>query len=169
MTPPTHLIGFALSRISVDMGASTARSPTNGGGKCIPCFSNQSLTVTYRFITPIFLHAGLIHIALNMLVQLTAAAEVRIRPNIQRTDCLCVSDRERDGIWWLLHIVFRSGDIRVSEITWPLYMCLLFLSNVLGGNFSLVGVPSVGASGAIFGTLAVRSDTNQGCPMAYLF
>jgi len=27
--------------------------------------------------------------------------------------------------------------------------------NVLGGNFSLVGVPSVGASGAIFGTLAV--------------
>jgi membrane associated rhomboid family serine protease len=28
-------------------------------------------------------------------------------------------------------------------------------SNVLGGNFSLVGVPSVGASGAIFGTIAV--------------
>ena len=28
-------------------------------------------------------------------------------------------------------------------------------SNVLGGNFSLVGVPSVGASGAIFGTVAV--------------
>jgi hypothetical protein len=26
---------------------------------------------------------------------------------------------------------------------------------VLGGNFSLVGVPSVGASGAIFGTSAV--------------
>lgn len=29
------------------------------------------------------------------------------------------------------------------------------VSNVLGGNFSLVGVPSVGASGAIFGTVAV--------------
>lgn len=28
-------------------------------------------------------------------------------------------------------------------------------SNVLGGNFALVGVPSVGASGAIFGTTAV--------------
>jgi membrane associated rhomboid family serine protease len=82
MTLPTHLIGFALSKIFVDMGASTARNPTNGGGKYIPCFRNQSLTVTYRFITPIFLHAGLIHIALNMLAQLTAAAEVRTRPTI---------------------------------------------------------------------------------------
>jgi membrane associated rhomboid family serine protease len=27
--------------------------------------------------------------------------------------------------------------------------------NVLGGNFALVGAPSIGASGAIFGTLAV--------------
>jgi membrane associated rhomboid family serine protease len=32
------------------------------------------------------------------------------------------------------------------------------LRNVLGGNFSLVGVPSLGASGAIFGTAAVRSS-----------
>lgn len=31
--------------------------------------------------------------------------------------------------------------------------------NILGGNFSLVGVPSVGASGAIFGTVAVRLIT----------
>lgn len=29
--------------------------------------------------------------------------------------------------------------------------------NVLGGNFALVGAPSVGASGAIFGTVAVRT------------
>lgn len=28
-------------------------------------------------------------------------------------------------------------------------------SNVLGGNFALVASPSVGASGAIFGTVAV--------------
>lgn len=43
-------------------------------------------------------------------------------------------------------------------------------SNVLGGNFSLVGIPSVGASGAIFSSVAVchlgfssvrlRSDTS---------
>jgi len=31
----------------------------------------------------------------------------------------------------------------------------LRFSNILGGNFSLVGMPSVGASGAIFGTIAV--------------
>ena len=96
MTLPTRLIGFAQSRTFVDMGASTARSPTNGGGKYTPYSSDRSLTVTYRFITPIFLHAGLIHIALNMLAQLTAAAEVRTRSNIpetyQYTDCLCVSD-----------------------------------------------------------------------------
>lgn len=29
-----------------------------------------------RFITPIFLHAGLIHFLLNMLAQLTASAQV---------------------------------------------------------------------------------------------
>ncbi len=32
---------------------------------------------------------------------------------------------------------------------------LIYRSNVLGGNFALVGAPSVGASGAIFGTVAV--------------
>ena len=32
----------------------------------------------------------------------------------------------------------------------------LVRSNVLGGNFALVASPSVGASGAIFGTVAVR-------------
>jgi len=35
------------------------------------------------------------------------------------------------------------------------YFAAGIFGNVLGGNFSLVGVPSVGASGAIFGTLAV--------------
>jgi len=36
-----------------------------------------------------------------------------------------------------------------------LYFAAGTFGNVLGGNFSLVGVPSVGASGAIFGTVAV--------------
>jgi membrane associated rhomboid family serine protease len=30
----------------------------------------------HRFITPVFLHAGIIHFVLNMLAQLTASAEV---------------------------------------------------------------------------------------------
>jgi len=42
----------------------------------------------------------------------------------------------------------------VSPMTGLLYSP--FFRNVLGGNFSLVGIPSVGASGAIFGTVAVR-------------
>jgi hypothetical protein len=35
------------------------------------------------------------------------------------------------------------------------YMAAGIFGNVLGGNFALVGAPSVGASGAIFGTIAV--------------
>ncbi|KAG6883269.1 hypothetical protein C0992_009237 [Termitomyces sp. T32_za158] len=35
------------------------------------------------------------------------------------------------------------------------YFAAGIFGNILGGNFSLVGLPSVGASGAIFGTLAV--------------
>jgi len=36
------------------------------------------MTIARRFITPIFLHAGFLHIGLNMLAQLTAGAEVSI-------------------------------------------------------------------------------------------
>ncbi|KAH9025895.1 rhomboid family-domain-containing protein [Lactarius pseudohatsudake] len=76
-----------------------------------------------RVYYPHILHAGFIHIALNMLAQLTAAAEI-----------------ERE---------MGSGGFFI------LYFAAGIFGNVLGGNFSLVGVPSVGASGAIFGTLAV--------------
>jgi hypothetical protein len=36
-----------------------------------------------------------------------------------------------------------------------LYVAAGIFGNVLGGNFALVGIPSMGASGAIFGTVAV--------------
>ncbi|KAI6153658.1 hypothetical protein BKA82DRAFT_4092500 [Pisolithus tinctorius] len=77
----------------------------------------------FRFITPIFLHAGIIHIALNMLAQLTVSAQI-----------------ERE---------MGSGGFFLT------YFAAGIFGNVLGGNFSLVGAPSVGASGAIFGTVAV--------------
>ncbi|KAI0307885.1 hypothetical protein B0F90DRAFT_1930886 [Multifurca ochricompacta] len=86
-------------------------------------FHGEEPNQWWRFITPIFLHAGFIHIALNMLAQVTAAAEI-----------------ERE---------MGSGGFFI------LYFAAGIFGNVLGGNFSLVGVPSVGASGAIFGTLAV--------------
>ncbi|KZT44542.1 rhomboid-domain-containing protein, partial [Sistotremastrum suecicum HHB10207 ss-3] len=77
----------------------------------------------FRFITPIFIHAGLVHILLNMLAQLTVSAQV---------------EREMGSAGFLI-LYFSAG----------------IFGNVLGGNFALVGAPSVGASGAIFGTVAV--------------
>lgn len=77
----------------------------------------------FRFITPIFLHAGFIHIILNMLAQLTISAQI---------------EREMGSAGFFI-TYFAAG----------------IFGNVLGGNFSLVGAPSIGASGAIFGTVAV--------------
>jgi membrane associated rhomboid family serine protease len=45
-----------------------------------------------------------------------------------------------------------------------LYMAAGIFGNVLGGNFALVGIPSVGASGAIFGTVAVSPSVAVMCP-----
>ncbi|KAI8980745.1 rhomboid family-domain-containing protein [Trametes punicea] len=86
-------------------------------------FHGETPNQWFRFITPIFLHAGLIHFLLNMSAQLTASAQV---------------EREMGTISFLI-----------------LYAAAGIFGNVLGGNFSLVGSPSVGASGAIFGTIAV--------------
>ncbi|KAH0838244.1 hypothetical protein J3R83DRAFT_6500 [Lanmaoa asiatica] len=77
----------------------------------------------FRFITAIFLHAGFIHILLNMLAQLTVSAQI---------------EREMGSMGFMI-TYFAAG----------------IFGNVLGGNFSLVGTPSIGASGAIFGTVAV--------------
>ncbi|TDL28516.1 rhomboid-domain-containing protein [Rickenella mellea] len=77
----------------------------------------------FRFITPIFLHAGIVHLALNMLAQLLVSAQI-----------------ERE---------MGSGGFLIT------YFAAGIFGNVLGGNFALVGIPSVGASGAIFGTVAV--------------
>lgn len=77
----------------------------------------------FRFITPIFLHAGIIHIALNMFAQFALAAQI---------------EREMGSGGFVL-LYFAAG----------------IFGNVLGANFALIGSPSVGASGAIFGTIAV--------------
>ncbi|KAI0788669.1 rhomboid family-domain-containing protein [Abortiporus biennis] len=86
-------------------------------------FDDKDPDQWFRFITPIFLHSGIIHFLLNMLAQCTASAEV---------------EREMGSVGFLI-LYFATG----------------IFGNVLGGNFSLVGAPSVGASGAIFGTIAV--------------
>ncbi|EIN14139.1 rhomboid-domain-containing protein, partial [Punctularia strigosozonata HHB-11173 SS5] len=86
-------------------------------------FHSQTPNQWFRFITPIFLHAGIVHILLNMVAQLTVSAQI---------------EREMGSGGFLL-TYFAAG----------------IFGNVLGGNFALVGLPSTGASGAIFGTVAV--------------
>lgn len=77
----------------------------------------------WRFITPIFLHAGIVHIAFNLLLQVTLGR-----------------DMEKE-----------IGPIRFTL----LYFSAGIFGNVLGGNYAAQGTPSVGASGALFGILAL--------------
>lgn len=77
----------------------------------------------FRFIIPMFLHAGFVHITFNMLIQLTLGREME------------------------------------KEIG-PLRFALVYLSSgifgfVLGGNFAPSGISSTGASGALFGIIAL--------------
>ena len=80
-------------------------------------------TQWYRFIIPMFMHAGIIHISFNMLLQLTLGREM-------------------------------------EEEIGPLRFALVYLSSgifgfVLGGNFAPKGIASTGASGALFGIIAL--------------
>jgi hypothetical protein len=94
-----------------------------------------------------------------MLAQLTAAAEVSIVAHAFRiVDHPCVLHFRLKEKWvpvasssciLLREFLGKSKSLAHGTGTY------LRFSNVLGGNFSLVGVPSVGASGAIFGTIAV--------------
>jgi len=80
-------------------------------------------TQWFRFIIPMFLHAGIIHISFNMLLQLTLGREM-------------------------------------EEEIGPLRFALVYLSSgifgfVLGGNFAPKGIESTGASGSLFGIIAL--------------
>ncbi|KAF2140704.1 uncharacterized protein K452DRAFT_200449, partial [Aplosporella prunicola CBS 121167] len=77
----------------------------------------------YRFITPIFLHAGLIHIALNMLMQLTIGRDMEL----------------------------LIGSVRFALV----YFASGIFGNVLGANYAANGMPSTGASGALFGLIGL--------------
>jgi membrane associated rhomboid family serine protease len=77
----------------------------------------------WRFITPLFLHAGFIHIGVNLLLQLKLGGEV-----------------ERE----------------LGPILFPfIYLASGISGFLLGGNFSANGVASTGASGALFGIIAL--------------
>ncbi|KAK0652884.1 hypothetical protein B0T16DRAFT_323467 [Cercophora newfieldiana] len=77
----------------------------------------------FRFIVPMFLHAGLIHIGFNMLLQLTMG-----------------KDMEKS-----------IGPIRFFLV----YICSGIFGFVMGGNFAATGIASTGASGSLFGVIAL--------------
>jgi len=77
----------------------------------------------WRFIVPIFLHAGIIHIAFNMLLQLTLGR-----------------DMEKE-----------IGSLRFTLV----YFSAGIFGFILGGNYAAEGLSSVGASGSLFGILAL--------------
>ncbi|BFZ59508.1 hypothetical protein YB2330_000519 [Saitoella coloradoensis] len=77
----------------------------------------------WRFIAPIFLHAGILHILFNLLLQLRMGA-----------------DMERS-----------IGPLRLI----PIYLASGIFGFVLGGNFAADGTASTGASGALFGVIAL--------------
>jgi membrane associated rhomboid family serine protease len=77
----------------------------------------------FRFIIPMFLHAGIIHIGFNMLLQLTMGRDMEI----------------------------SIGPIRFFLV----YICSGIFGFVLGGNFAAVGIASTGASGSLFGIIAL--------------
>ncbi|MCJ1478885.1 hypothetical protein MMC13_007569 [Lambiella insularis] len=107
--------------VIINMGARYVPlpDPTVGGTLDAQPQPNQ----WFRFITPIFLHAGIVHIAFNMLLQLTLGREM---------------EKEIGSLRFLL--VYISSGI---------------FGFVMGGNFAPNGIASTGASGALFGIIAV--------------
>ncbi|KAI1393234.1 rhomboid-domain-containing protein [Hypoxylon trugodes] len=77
----------------------------------------------FRFIIPIFMHAGIIHIGFNLLLQLTMGKEI-----------------ER-----------AIGSIRFFLV----YMSAGIFGFVMGGNYAAAGISSTGASGSLFGVIAL--------------
>ncbi|ORY64273.1 uncharacterized protein BCR38DRAFT_210851 [Pseudomassariella vexata] len=77
----------------------------------------------WRFIVPIFMHAGIIHIGFNLLLQLTLGKEI-----------------ER-----------AIGSIRFFLV----YMSAGIFGFVMGGNYAAEGISSTGASGGLFGIIAL--------------
>lgn len=116
--PPDTLLGCMNNTANPPTSICTVEDLCGFGG-----FHNENPNQWFRFITAIFVHAGIIHILLNMLAQIFVSAQV---------------EREMGSAGFLI-TYFAAG----------------IFGNILGGNFALVGVPSMGASGAIFGTVAV--------------
>ncbi|KPI38295.1 putative rhomboid protein [Cyphellophora attinorum] len=111
--------------------SSTSNDPDDPNNSCdlsalcgFGGLDNQHPDQWFRFIVPIFLHAGIIHIAFNMLLQLTLGREIEK----------------------------LIGSIRFALV----YFFSGIFGFVLGANFAGKAAASTGASGALFGILAIN-------------
>lgn len=88
---------------------------------------------SWRFIAPIFLHVGIVHFLLNMFAQWVICGVVeRMIGKLSRA-----ARRLSAGSVPFLIVYITGG----------------YYGFVLGGNFARVGIPTVGASGAILATV----------------
>ncbi|KAH6611126.1 rhomboid family membrane [Trichoderma cornu-damae] len=99
-----------------------------GGGVPDPLFDGNAKQSPapnqwWRFIIPIFMHAGLIHIGFNLLMQLTIGKEMEM----------------------------AIGSVRFFLV----YMSAGIFGFIMGGNYAAPGIASTGASGSLFGIIAL--------------
>ncbi|CAB4431510.1 unnamed protein product [Rhizophagus irregularis] len=102
----------------ITQGQCTLESLCGLGG-----FNNGKPNQWFRFITPIFLHGGVVHFLVNMIFQLQTGRQV-----------------ESDMGWWRYSIIYMGSGI---------------FGFIFGANFSSVTIPSLGASGSLFGIIGV--------------
>ncbi|KAG5946173.1 hypothetical protein E4U53_006614 [Claviceps sorghi] len=97
------------------------------GGVPDPTFNNADQSPEpnqwFRFIVPMFMHAGLIHIGFNLLLQLTLAKEME-------------------------QVI---GSVRFFLV----YISAGIFGFVMGSNYAAPGIASTGASGSLFGVIAL--------------
>ncbi|TIC04862.1 rhomboid-domain-containing protein [Wallemia mellicola] len=107
------------------------RDPDNPTSETMPLYelcgfgmsSTEEPSQSFRFVLPIILHSGILHLCINLFALLVLGA---------------YAERVLGSLAFI--IVFGAAGI---------------FGNILGGNFAQVTTPSVGASGAILGLIAV--------------
>ncbi|KAG9240376.1 rhomboid family membrane protein-like protein [Calycina marina] len=117
-------IAWGCANTTSTTGATCTLNQLCGFGDESTIYSNDHVpNQWFRFIIPMFLHAGIIHIGFNMLLQLTLGREIEM----------------------------IIGHIRFFLV----YISAGIFGFVLGGNFAADGISSTGASGSLFGILAL--------------
>ena len=110
----------------------TSNDPLSSSNQCSlvtlcgfskPAKGSNQPTQWFRFIIPMFLHSGLVHIGFNLVVQVILGRDMEL----------------------------QIGSLRFTLV----YLASGIFGFVLGGNFAPQGIASSGASGSLFGVIAL--------------